>query len=123
MRAFGRINRRSFLARALAFCTAFVQSGWLSSGTARAEPDYFTGTDFIGKTRAGKFKQFYINYWKPFRRIKSEDWALNIGGLCETPRTFSLDQLKALSSIHPNLTAEMRRVLVRKGTMDRVSFF
>ncbi len=98
MRAFGRINRRSFLTRAIAFCAALVQSWW-SPSSVRAEPDYFTGTDFVGKTRAGKFKQFYINFWKPLRRIKAEDWTLEIGGLCENPQTFTLEQIKNLPTI------------------------
>ena len=99
MRAFNRLNRRSFLARAFAFGVALVQSWWLQPGSAQAEPDYFTGTDFVGKTRAGKFKQFYINYWKPLRRIKAEDWTLEVGGLCANPHTFTLGQLKALPRV------------------------
>jgi sulfoxide reductase catalytic subunit YedY len=99
MRTFNGLNRRSFLVRAFAFCAAFVQSWWSLPDSAQAEPDYFTGTDFVGKTRAGKFNQFYINYWKPFRRIEAEDWTLEVGGLCESPHTFTLDQLKDLPSI------------------------
>ena len=81
---------------AIAFCAAFVQSWWGWPGAARGEIDYFSGTDFVGKTRAGKFKQFYINYWKPLRRIQAEDWALSIGGLCENPLTLTLAQLQPL---------------------------
>ena len=98
MRPFDGVNRRSFLVRAFFCCVAFVQAWWARPGPAHAEQDYFTGTDFVGKTRAGKFKQFYINYWKPLRRIKAKDWSLAIGGLCETPRTFTLGQLKGLPS-------------------------
>ncbi|MDH5762323.1 MAG: molybdopterin-dependent oxidoreductase [Nitrospinota bacterium] len=96
MRTFFGISRRSFLVRVLTFCAAFVQGWWTRPGAARAEADYFTGTDFVGKTRAGPFKQFYINYWKPLRRIKAEDWSLAVGGLCENSQTFTLDQLKHL---------------------------
>jgi len=99
MRPFHGINRRSFLIRAFAFCVALVQSWWSRPGLAQSDPDYFTGTDFVGKTRAGKFKQFYINYWKPLRRIQAEDWTLEIGGLCNNPKTFTLDQLKDLPPI------------------------
>jgi DMSO/TMAO reductase YedYZ molybdopterin-dependent catalytic subunit len=99
MRPFDGINRRSFLVRALAFCAAFVQGWWGRPGSAQADPDYFTGTDFVGKTRVGKFKQFYINYWKPLRRIKAEDWTLEVGGLCENPHTFTLDQLQDLPPV------------------------
>ncbi len=96
MRTLYGINRRSFLVRAFAFGVAFVQGWWARPGSAGAETDYFQGTDFVGKTRTGKFKQFYINYWKPLRRIKAEDWSLKVGGLCENPQTFTLGQLKDL---------------------------
>ena len=99
MRVFDRINRRSFLARTFALCAALVQGWWARPGSALADPDYFTGTDFVGKTRAGKFKQFYINYWKPLRRIKERDWTLRVEGLCETPKTFTLDQLKKFPEV------------------------
>ena len=55
MRTLNGLNRRSFLIRTFAFCVAFVQGWWSRPGTARAEPDYFTGTDFVGKTRVGIF--------------------------------------------------------------------
>ena len=99
MRTLDELNRRSFLIRTFAFCVAFIQGWWSRPVTARAEPDYFTGTDFVGKTRVGKFKQFYINYWKPLKRIKAKDWTLEVGGLCENPHTFTLDQLKNLPPI------------------------
>lgn len=99
MRPFNGINRRSFLVRVFAFCVAFVQGWWIRSGSAQADPDYFTDTDFVGKTRVGKFKQFYINYWKPLRRIKAKDWTLKVGGLCENPHTFTLNQLKDLPPV------------------------
>jgi DMSO/TMAO reductase YedYZ molybdopterin-dependent catalytic subunit len=98
MRPFNGINRRSFLVRAFAFCAALVQGWWGGPGSAQADTDYFTGTDFVGKTRVGKFKQFYINFWKPFRRIKAEGWTLEISGLCKSPRTFMLDEIKKLPS-------------------------
>jgi len=96
MRPFNGINRRSFLVRAYAFCAALAQGWWGRPGSAQADPDYFTGTDFVGKTRVGKFKQFYINYWKPLRRIKADDWTLEVGGLCESSHTFTLDEIKKL---------------------------
>ena len=96
MRPLHGINRRSFLARAFAFCVALVQGWWGQPGSAQADQDYFTGTDFVGKTRAGKFKQFYINYWKPLRRIQAKNWTLKVSGLCDRPKTFTLGQLKNL---------------------------
>ena len=99
MRPFNGINRRSFLVRTFAFCVAFVQGWWGRPGSAQADPDYFTGTDFVGKTRVRKFNQFYINYWKPLRRIKADDWTLEVVGLCEKPKTFTLGQLKNLPPV------------------------
>lgn len=92
------MNRRSFMSRGLALGVAFVQAWWGRAAFGQTAKDYFGGTDFVGKTRAGKFNQFYINYWKPFRRIQTEDWTLAVGGLCETPQSFNLDQLHRLPS-------------------------
>jgi len=96
MRPPDELNRRSFLVRAFLWSAALAQSWWTPSTFAQTERDYFSGTDFVGKTRAGKFKQFYINYWKPLRRIQAEDWSLAVGGLCENPQSFTLDQLHRL---------------------------
>lgn len=58
-----------------------------------ADIDYFTGTDFVGKNRTGKFKRFYINYWKPHRRIDADKWSLEVTGLCQRPGRYTLDEL------------------------------
>ena len=96
MRPFDGVSRRSFLVRVFFGGVAFVQALWTRPGWVRADTDYFTGTDFVGKTRFGKYQQFYINYWKPMRRIKAEDWSLAIDGLCEAPQTISLERLQGL---------------------------
>jgi methionine sulfoxide reductase catalytic subunit len=61
---------------------------------AKADIDHFSGTDFVGKTRAGEHEKFYINYWKPMRRIQPENWTLEITGLCNNPGTFTLKDIK-----------------------------
>ena len=58
--------------------------------------DYFSGTEFVGKTRSGRYETFYINYWKPMRRIKPEQWKLEVRGLCQNPVTFTLEDIKSL---------------------------
>lgn len=55
----------------------------------------FSGTPYVGKTRAGPHEKFYINFWKPMRRIDGARWKLEVTGLCESPRTFSLDEIKS----------------------------
>lgn len=60
------------------------------------EIDHFTGTPFVGKNRAGPHARFYINYWKPFRRLDPQTWSLEVAGLCGQPARFLLADLLAL---------------------------
>jgi len=91
------ISRRNFLARWVgAFLVLIgemvlrpVSKGW-------ADTDPFAGTDFVGKTRAGEHESFYINYWKPMRRIRPARWKLEVGGLCKIPGAFTLEDIKSL---------------------------
>ena len=95
MRQIGKLTRRLFLggglwAVALFFCNVL-------RGTTKAwASDSFSGTDFVGKTREGKHRSFYINFWKPMRRINAEVWTLKLSGLCEVPKTFTLTELQNL---------------------------
>jgi DMSO/TMAO reductase YedYZ molybdopterin-dependent catalytic subunit len=41
-------------------------------------------------------KGFYIRFYKPFKPVDPSKWRLQIGGLCENPRTFSLLEIKKL---------------------------
>ncbi|KMP11054.1 hypothetical protein UZ36_05685 [Candidatus Nitromaritima sp. SCGC AAA799-C22] len=95
MRALGKITRRTTLVMGLKALAAFAIS-WIRPLKARAETDYFTGTDYVGKTRAGRYEKFYINYWKPMRRIRPDAWRLEVNGLCENPRSFSMNDIKDL---------------------------
>jgi sulfoxide reductase catalytic subunit YedY len=91
------ISRRNFLARwlgALAVLIGEMVFRPFSKGWA-ADTDHFTGTDFVGKTRTGEHQSFYINYWKPMRRIKPERWKLEVGGLCKSPGAFTLEDIKS----------------------------
>ena len=97
MRQIGKLTRRLFLKGGL--WTAALFSWSLFRGTTKAwaqETDSFSGTDFVGKTREGKHRSFYINFWKPMRRINAETWTLRISGLCESPKTYTLAELKNL---------------------------
>ena len=97
MRQIGKLTRRLFLKGGL--WTAALFSWSLFRGTTKAwaqATDSFSGTDFVGKTREGKHRSFYINFWKPMRRINAETWTLKISGLCETPKTFTLTELQNL---------------------------
>ncbi len=88
------ISRRKFLVR---WAGAFLALVWgmvlrpFSKGWADTDP--FSGTEFVGKTRAGEHESFYINYWKPMRRIQPAKWKLEVGGLCENPGTFTLKDI------------------------------
>ena len=86
------ISRRSFLARIV-----FALIAWLGTRLPfRVDAEEIPDPDFVSKTRSGKYEKFYINYWKPSRRIRSETWTLQVSGLCEQPKTFTLDKLKTL---------------------------
>ncbi|MFQ5449965.1 MAG: molybdopterin-dependent oxidoreductase [Nitrospinaceae bacterium] len=90
------ITRRKFLRHGLSGWAIFW-AAWLKNPfPGWAETDYFSGTDFVGKTRAGEYRHFYINFWKPMRRIRPGHWHLEVTGLCENPRRFTLDEIKSL---------------------------
>jgi methionine sulfoxide reductase catalytic subunit len=93
MRQIENLSRRLFLRGGLwALALLFWNGLW---GTAKAGDD-FSGTDFVGKTREGEHRSFYINFWKPMRRIKAENWELKISGMVEIPKTFTLGELQNL---------------------------
>ena len=99
MRPVHGFSRRFFLTRLLAGLWTFALTWVAGPRRARAEdPDYFSGTDYVGKTRVGPHKNFYINYWKPMRRIDPQTWQLEVGGLCEAPATFTLADLQAFAT-------------------------
>ena len=97
MREIEKISRRLFVESGIWTISLFI---WhVLRGSARAETiDPFSGTDFVGKTREGKHQSFYINFWKPMRRINSNSWTLKLSGLCENPKTFTLNELLTLPS-------------------------
>jgi len=97
MRTLEKLTRRFFLERGLG-ATALILWSWLRGSASGEEMHTYEGTDFIGKTREGKYKDFYINFWKPMRRINGESWKLKISGLCDAPQSFTLDQLKTFTS-------------------------
>ena len=95
MRQIKKITRRFFLQGGLWAITLLLWNGFLGSAKTWAA-DSFSGTDFIGKTREGKHRYFYINFWKPMRRINGEIWRLKVSGLCDNPRIFTLNELQNL---------------------------
>ena len=95
MRQIGKLTRRFFLQGGLATVALLLWNGFRGPTKAWAA-DPFSGTNFVGKTREGKHSSFYINFWKPMRRINPETWTLKISGLCETSKTFTLGELRAL---------------------------
>ena len=128
-----RLTRRQWLSRQLKSVAALFTL-MAFRGIARGQDrDYFTGTDFVGKNRTGEFRNFYINYWKPHRRIEAQEWTLEVAGLQArgvraagmrphlvleiavekgTPRTLS--PLEALQTLY-DLRAQARRRLAIEG--------
>jgi len=80
MRTLGKLTRRLFLERGL-WATSILFWNWLRGSVKAEELHSYEGTDFIGKTREGEFKNFYINFWKPMRRINGDTWKLKVSGL------------------------------------------
>jgi len=98
MREVVMIDRRNFIVRAYQTALAFLATWILPARKSFAEDAYVPDPDFVHKTRKGKFSKFHINYWKPMRRIQEKNWTLEVTGLCENPRRFTLDEIKALPS-------------------------
>ena len=97
MRQIGKLTRRLFIKGGLWTAALFFWNLFRGPEKVWAqEIDSFSGTDFVGKTREGKHRSFYINFWKPMRRINAKTWTLKISGLCESPTTFTLAELKNL---------------------------
>lgn len=86
------IGRRAFLRRVAAVLAGLALGNLPRWAGAQETPD----PDFVSKTRKGKYEKFYINYWKPLRRIQEKSWTLRVEGLCEQPKSFTLDELKTL---------------------------
>ena len=93
------INRRNFIQKWFGGTLAFITALLNPFLKVNAQSLDFIDNDYVGKTRAGKFKNFYINFWKTMRRIHPETWTLLSDGLCNNPRRFSLEELKALPEI------------------------
>ena len=89
------ISRRNILARGLGALSVIWAEMFVAPIRGKADTDYFSGTDFVGKTRLGEYEKFYINYWKPFRRIKADQWKLVVAGLCRNPGTYTLENIKS----------------------------
>ncbi len=101
-----RLNRRTFIARVLlgilGFFTVLI---WPGRRLFAEIFSFWRGSKYVGKTRDGIYKTFYVQYYKSFKRIKVEDWQLKVGGLCENPSALSLSAIKALP-----LKAQVSRV-------------
>lgn len=96
MRSLGKLTRRTFMGQSL-WATTLILWSWLRGSGNAEELNSYDGTNFIGKTREGKFQNFYINFWKPMRRINGETWRLKVTGLCDVPQSFTLDQFKSFT--------------------------
>ncbi|MFQ5544236.1 MAG: molybdopterin-dependent oxidoreductase [Nitrospiria bacterium] len=103
MRTLKKVGRRQFLRKFL-LCIATLIISVLkpfseSLRSAQARLNFWRASEYVGKTREGRYKKFYIQYYKPFRRIEGDRWRLKVTGLCETPQEFTLEALKELPRI------------------------
>ncbi len=73
-----------------------VATFFKSSNTAFAGFNFWRSSEYVGKTRDGIYEKFYIQYYKPFKRIKGDSWTLKITGLCEHPQDLSLAEINTL---------------------------
>lgn len=95
MRQIEKLTRRLFLQGGL-WAGALLLWHSISGPAKTWAVDSFSGTDYIGKTREGKHRSFYINFWKPMRRINADTWKLKIRGLVETQKILTLGELQNL---------------------------
>ncbi len=100
MRPINHIGRRKFLRKIFlgfsAFMFTFFKPFLGSWNRAFGGFNFWRSSEYVGKTRDGKYKQFYIQYYKSFRRIDGTNWRLKVNGLCENPEEFTLDMLENL---------------------------
>jgi len=90
------LNRRTFVKKAVVGLAGFLGLLLRPSRRVLGGPNFWRSSEYVGKTRDGKYEKFYIQYYKSFKRIKAKNWALKVSGLCENPQSFSLDALKNL---------------------------
>jgi methionine sulfoxide reductase catalytic subunit len=96
MRAPGTLGRRRFLFSLLAGLGSFLFRWPAGTGLSRAEITSSAASEYVNKTRRGIYRFFYIQAFKPFKRIKEKDWRLKVTGLCEKPGEWTLAALRAL---------------------------
>jgi sulfoxide reductase catalytic subunit YedY len=79
------MNRREFIEFASVLAAGFILPH--SSLTANEVEIVLQNEDRKG---------FYIRFYKPLRPVDVSKWRLNVGGLCENPKTFTLTDIKKL---------------------------
>jgi len=94
MRVFTTLSRRYFIRRILLGLAA-LGLPLLRPGTPHAALNFWRSSEYVGKTRDGRYKDFYIQYYKSFKRIDGDAWRLNVTGACENPQVLTLETLKA----------------------------
>lgn len=97
MRPLTEFDRRDFLKKAAAGTAGLTLSLLMPPARALAAFSFWKNSDYVGKSRDGEYKDFYIQYYKSFKRIKADAWRLKVGGFCERPQEFALDEVKAIS--------------------------
>jgi DMSO/TMAO reductase YedYZ molybdopterin-dependent catalytic subunit len=79
------MNRREFIEFACVLAAGFILPH--SSLTAKEVEEVLQNEDRKG---------FYIRFYKPLKPVDPSKWRLDVGGLCESPKRFTLSDIKRL---------------------------
>jgi sulfoxide reductase catalytic subunit YedY len=113
----GRLSRRRLfqlgflgaMAWAVQACGLSSPEGRPSEGAPAPFPEAAASPTEALKILYNEDRQgFYIRYYKPFPAVDKASWRLEVAGLVETPRSFTLDELLALP--RTRLNARMKCV-------------
>ncbi len=96
MRTIVPIGRRKFISKVLLGIVGFFAALSGKKSLVFAGFNFWRSSDYVGKTRESPYEKFYIQYYKPFRRIQADSWQLKVTGACDLPQNFTLNDLKKL---------------------------
>jgi methionine sulfoxide reductase catalytic subunit len=96
MRPLTQLYRRDFLKNVMVGTAGLILSILNFPARALGSFSFWDNSEYVGKTRDGKYENFYIQYYKSFKRIKGDEWRLKVSGLCEVPQELTLAEVRAI---------------------------